>query len=163
MEESKARIKTICTVVMVILLILIGCLLVNGVYDIAKGMRLLSGTVLFVDNTVAFPYWYLRPFFAAIVLGFLAYMFLTIRRSLNPFTQKTATQLKVLAAVLPLVMFLPAWLHDFFLVISGEQAIIDSTLINSTALILIVVAAIFCLALIVQYGAQLHEDSEEII
>ncbi|MCL2529789.1 MAG: hypothetical protein FWE41_05600 [Coriobacteriia bacterium] len=163
MDNSKRNIKTISTVVIAILVLLICFILINGVYSVASGLRLINGSVLIVDNRITFGYWFFMPLLRAIALGFLAFMFLTMRKTQNPFTLQTVKQLKVLAVILPLGLFLHGWIHDFLLVFTGEQPFFESTLINFTVLILITGAAIYSLALIIQYGILLREDNEEII
>ncbi|MCL2529788.1 MAG: hypothetical protein FWE41_05595 [Coriobacteriia bacterium] len=169
MEIARKKIISVCNILIASSL-LTGCILIaSGIWDVIWVTALESNQGEY-SNMITSWTWLTVPFLQAAALGYLAFIFYSIKKEQSPFTRKSVLHMKIFALVLFLVLALPHLLLELMLVLirlSGIPAIMTgfvvSPTITSVVFALIAATIMYCLALIFQNGAKLQANTDEIV
>ncbi len=175
MDATKGKIRTVSTILMICSLLLCCFFLLSVLYRVASQL----GVIGSIWNPARFTHWtfYAQTSFSIIVFGFLAFIFIGIRKDGTPFSLRLSKRLKILALVTFLANTIPPLMADLSqeLIYTGIPILNIPVplfpffsmpfpiLSNYLAIALILTIILYGIALVIQHGAALQVESSDIV
>lgn len=158
MNEVKGRIKALSTAIVVILAFIV----VVSSLSVLYGIKGLTAETLAFSELHNQGVWLMRQALITILLAYLAFVFLRIRREETPFFKQLPREIKIASVLIFAAFVLPQWVG--YAIKSFVTGTYSFVVLDETGILALGLAfTVYCFGQIFQYGLLVQNENNEIV